>query len=246
MSFLATQGARWRLVAVGLGVAAFAAAPSANANEAAARRLAERAFIGKPIDAFRKLPELPFYEIWIDRTLVYTDLEAKVLILGDLLDGTTLGNLRQKRISELLAVPLKDLPLDQAIKTVHGRGSNKLVVFADPNCGYCKRFEADLKTLKDVTIYTVIYPVLGADSRNKARAILCAPKPEKAWRAWMDEGLAPPVPAEACQPPLDQIVTFGRKNDIGVTPTTFLENGKRLAGTTPAATLASEIAAAHR
>lgn len=246
MSFLAHPRLWWRLVATVLGMVALVAVPPVNADEAAARRLAERTFIGKPIDAFRKLPELPFYEIWIDRTLVYTDLEAKVLILGDLLDGTTLGNLRQKRVSELLAVSLKDLPLDQAIKTVHGSGSYKLVVFADPNCGFCKRFEADLKTLKDVTIYTVIYPVLGPDSRIKARAILCAPNPGKAWRAWMDEGLAPPIPAEACQPPLDQVVTFGRKNDIGVTPTTFLENGKRLAGTVPAATLTSEMTAARR
>jgi hypothetical protein len=39
---------------------------------------------------------------------------------------------------------------------------------------------------------------------------------------------------------------LGRKNDIGVTPTTFLENGKRLAGTAPAATLTNEMAAAKR
>ena len=169
-----------------------------------------------------------------------------MLILGDLLEGTTLRNLRQQRVSQLLAVPVKDLPLDQAIKTVHGRGDNKLVVFADPNCGYCKHFEADLKTLQNATIYTVIYPVLGPDSRNKARAILCAPDPEKAWRAWMDKGVPPPSPLESCQPPLDQVVAFGRKNDISVTPTTFLENGKRLAGTVPAATLVSEMAGVRR
>ena len=29
---------------------------------------------------------------------------------------------------------------------------NKLVVFADPNCQYCKRYEAELKALPDVTI----------------------------------------------------------------------------------------------
>ncbi len=230
------------LLALALGLLALGGAPSASADEATARTLAQRAFDGKPIDAFRRLPDLPFYEIWINRTLVYTDLDAKVLILGNLLDGKTLANLRQQRISELMAIPLKDLPIEQAIKTVQGRGSTKLVVFADPNCGYCKNFELELKKLKHVTIYTVMYPVLGPDSRDKARAILCAPKPQKAWRAWMDHRQLPPAPAPNCQPALDNVLAFGKEHDIGVTPTTFLANGRRLAGIMPAATLIKEIA----
>ena len=218
-------------------------APVAIANEANARKLAERAFIGKHVDAFRQLPNLPFYEIWIDRTLVYTDLDAKVLILGNLLDGTTLTNLREARLGELTALPFKDLPLEHAIKTVHGNGKHKLAVFADPNCGFCKKFEAELKMLDDVTIYTVLYPVLSPDSREKARAILCSAKPEQAWREWMDKAQMPPSPADSCQPPLDQSVAFGKKNDIAVTPTTFLENGRRFAGIMPIATLKSAIAA---
>jgi thiol:disulfide interchange protein DsbC len=27
---------------------------------------------------------------------------------------------------------------------VRGNGSRKVAIFADPNCGYCKRFERDL------------------------------------------------------------------------------------------------------
>ena len=231
-----------RLLALALGLLTLVGAPSARADEAAARTLAQRAFDGRPIDAFRRLPDLPFYEIWINRTLVYTDLDAKVLILGNLLDGKTLGNLRQQRISELMAIPLKDLPIEHAIKTVQGRGSAKLVVFADPNCGYCRNFELELKKLKHVTIYTVMYPVLGPDSRDKARAILCAPKAQKAWRAWMDHRQPPPTPASACQPALDSVLAFGKEHDIGVTPTTFLANGRRLPGTMPAATLMKEIA----
>ncbi len=246
MSLRAPQSSVRRCFSLLLCTAALAFASVASATEAAARQLAERAFVGKTIDAFRQLPDLPFYEIWIDHTLVYTDLDARVLILGNLMDGKTLANLRQARISELLAIPLKDLPLAGAIKTVQGRGTHKLVVFADPNCGYCKLFEAELKKLKHVTIYTVIYPVLGPDSRDKARAILCAPKPARAWRAWMDNRQPPPAPAATCQPELDQVVAFGKKNDISVTPTTFLANGMRLAGTTPAVTLIKEIAAARR
>jgi thiol:disulfide interchange protein DsbC len=234
------------LWAAALFISASAIAADVAPGEVASRRLAERAFAGKPIDAFRKLPDLPFYEIWIDRTLVYTDLDGKVLIMGNMLEAKTLTNLRQTRMNELLAIPFKDLPLDGAVKTVQGSGRNKLVVFADPNCQYCKRFEAELKTVKDVTIYTVMYPVLGPDSLDKARAILCAPKPAIAWHAWMDGGIAPPAPAESCKPAFDSILAFGRKNDIAVTPTTFFESGKRLAGISPAATVNEGFAAPRR
>ena len=33
-----------------------------------------------------------------------------------------------------------------------GLGRRKLVVFADPNCGYCKRFERELQSLDDISI----------------------------------------------------------------------------------------------
>jgi serine O-acetyltransferase len=36
---------------------------------------------------------------------------------------------------------------------VKGNGKRKLVVFVDPNCGYCKRFEKDLQKIDNVTIY---------------------------------------------------------------------------------------------
>jgi thiol:disulfide interchange protein DsbC len=141
---------------------------------------------------------------------------------------------------------MKDLPLENAIKTVRGNGKNTLVVFADANCGFCKKYEAELKTLDNVTIYTVMYPVLSPDSKIKARAALCAKNPEKVWNDWMAQGKAMPKPADSCQPPLDQILAFGRKHDIGVTPTTFLENGKRFPGFLPLATLKAELAAVQR
>jgi hypothetical protein len=71
--------------------------PAFAANEAGARKLAERAFPGKQVEAFRKLPNMPFYEIWIARNLVYTDLDAKVLIVGNMLEASSLRNLREDR-----------------------------------------------------------------------------------------------------------------------------------------------------
>ena len=51
----------------------------------------------------------------------------------------------EARLRQLTAVKFDALPLEQAIKIVRGNGSRKIAVFEDPNCGYCKRFERDLR-----------------------------------------------------------------------------------------------------
>ncbi len=218
---------------------------SAHASEEKARALAERVFPGKKVDASRKLPDLPFFEIWIARNLVYTDLDAKVMILGDLMDSSNLSSLREARITELFSFKPEDLPLDTAVKTIRGNGASVIRVFADPNCAFCKQFEAELKTLTDVTIYTVLYPVLGPDSIKKSRNILCAANPESAWRAWVDAGTQPPDAPATCNPSFEKILAFGADRNIATTPTTIYANGFRMAGFTPAMTVRTLSARAH-
>ncbi len=89
------------------------------------------------------------------------------------------------------AISFDSLPLESAIKIVSGNGSRRIAIFEDPNCGYCKRLERDLAVLKDVTIYTFIYPVLGPDSDTKSRAIWCSKDAMGDWRKLMLDGVAP-------------------------------------------------------
>jgi len=113
-----------------------------------------------------------------------------------------------------------------------------LVVFADPNCGYCKRFERDLQKIDNVTIYHLMYPVLGEDSKVKSRNIACAKDRAKTWNEWMLQGIAPPV--VACDTHnIDAIVEFGKKNRITGTPTLFVADGTRVPGAIEAAQIES-------
>jgi thiol:disulfide interchange protein DsbC len=238
----AVNGARLsRAVLLGLLLqccACFIASPTlASDIESRARALAERAHPGKKIESFRKLPNAPFYEIWIGRGIVYTDLDATVLFIGNLFDAKTLASLTEARKTELQRFSLESIPTSTIIKTVRGNGRNAIYVFADPNCAFCKSFEAELLTLTDITIHTVLYPVLGADSIAKSRDILCAASPERAWRVWIDSGIAPPTAAASCQPSFTQILEFGSNNDIGLTPTTIYGIGDRVVGQVPAAAI---------
>jgi thiol:disulfide interchange protein DsbC len=221
--------------------ASFCVAAQSAANEEKARGLAERAHPGKKIESVRKLPNAPLYEIVIGRDLVYTDLDANVLFIGNVFEAKTLASITEARKTELLRFSPKLIPIETVIKTVRGNGRDAIYVFADPNCVFCKSFEAELLTLSDVTINTVLYPVLGADSVAKSRDILCSASPERAWRAWMDAGAAPPAADAACQPSFARIIEFGRDQEIGITPTTIYGSGDRVAGKVPAATIAAVL-----
>jgi thiol:disulfide interchange protein DsbC len=78
-------------------------------------------------------------------------------------------------VDKLTAIDFAQLPLKDAIVWKQGNGSRKLAVFADPNCGYCKRLEKDLVNVKDVTIYTFVIPILGPIRRSR-RATSGAPR----------------------------------------------------------------------
>lgn len=204
------------------------------ASEEKARVLAERAHPGKKVDSVRKLPNAALYEVVMGRDLVYTDLDANVLLVVNLFDAKTLSSITETRKTELLRVSPKLIPMETVIKTVRGNGRDAIYVFADPNCAFCKTLEVELLKFSDVTIHTVIYPVLGPESLAKTRDILCAASPERAWRAWMDAGVAPPAANAAFQPSFEQILAFGRTQEIGITPTTIYGIGDRVVGKAPA------------
>jgi thiol:disulfide interchange protein DsbC len=69
---------------------------------------------------------------------------------------STRTNLTEARIDKLTGGRFREAAAEGRDGRAQGNGSRKLAVFVDPNCGYCKRFERDLLTVKDVTIYTFL------------------------------------------------------------------------------------------
>jgi thiol:disulfide interchange protein DsbC len=139
-------------------------------------------------------------------------------------------------MAQLSAIDFGVLPLEQAIKQVRGNGKRVLVSFEDPNCGYCKRLGKELAQMKDVTIYTFLYPILSPDSHEKSRNIWCAKDKARAWNDWILDGKVPAA-ASCDSSTIDRNIALGQKLRINGTPTMFLADGRRLGGYVPAATL---------
>jgi len=233
-----------KLIPTLLAAAALALAFSASAQESAIRKtLAERIPQLEKIDEVRSTPMAGLYEVRVGTDVFYTDAKGNFLIQGELIDTKARRNLTEDRIAKLSAVDFSALPLKDAFVTVRGNGKRKLAVFEDPNCGYCKRFERDLKNVDNVTIYTFLYPILSPDSAEKSRNIWCAKDRNGTWHDWMVSDKMP-VAASCDTAALQRNLAFGKKYKITGTPTVIFTDGSRVPGAIGAADIEKRLASA--
>jgi thiol:disulfide interchange protein DsbC len=211
------------------------------ADEEALKKALQTTFSGEKIDSVKKTPYLGLYEVVVGGELFYTDDKATYLFFGHVIDPQTKQSLTSERLQQIKdarRISMDTLPLDQAIKAVKGNGKRKLVVFSDPNCPYCKRLEKELVNITDVTIYTLLYPVLNG-SMPTATSIWCSPNRLKAWDDFMLRGTAPT--GKTCDTPIETLLQAGRKNGINGTPTLIFADGSVIPGMIPADTIEKKL-----
>ena len=227
-----------------LAAAALGLALSASAQESAIRKtLAERIPQLEKIDEVRTTPMTGLYEVRTGTDVFYTDAKGNFLIQGELIDTKARRNLTEDRIAKLSAVDFSALPLKDAFVTVRGDGKRQLVVFADPNCGYCKRVERDLQKIDNVTVHTFLYPILSPDSAEKSNHVWCAKDRTAAWDDWMLRDKTP-ASASCDTAALQRNLAFGKKHKITGTPTLILSDGSRVPGAIATADLEKRLSAA--
>ena len=81
------------------------------------------------------------YEVLVGGDVFYTDVNGKYLIQGDIIELASGKNITEQRQSDLNQIHWSDLQPANSIKIVRGNGARQIAVFADPNCGYCKKLE---------------------------------------------------------------------------------------------------------
>jgi len=186
------------------------------------------------INQVKKSPVPGLYEVITQDHLFYTDAKAEFLIDAAVYDLKTMRNITEERSRKLFAINFNQLPFDNAIKVVHGKGERKLAVFTDPNCGFCKKLEKELLSIDNVTVYHFLYPIFPG-SEEKAKAVWCSKDRAKAWNDLMHDGVVPPT--GNCDTPIEKNMALGRKFKVNGTPALIFENGTINPGYMPAADL---------
>ena len=213
-----------------LAAAALTLGLPAAAQEATIRKsLGERLPQLKSIDEVQPTAMPGLYEVRVGTDLFYTDAKGNYVIQGELIDTKARRNLTEDRINQLTAVKFEDLPFKDAFTLVRGDGLRKIAVFEDPNCGYCKRFEREMRNVNNVTVYLFLYPILSPDSAEKSRNIWCAKDRAAAWNDYMLRDKAPDS-ASCDTAALQRNLALGKKHKITGTPTLIFTNGTRVPG----------------
>ena len=203
------------------------------ADEASVKKLLQKQFPEEGVESVKKTPYLGLYEAVTNGQLFYTDEKASYFFFGHIVNPKTMQSFTEDRMQQIKnsrVIKFDALPLELAIKSVKGNGQRKLVVFSDPNCPYCKQLEKELVKVTDVTIYTMLYPVLRG-SEEVTKAIWCSADRLKAWDDFMLRGIAPT--GQNCETPLATILQLGRKYRVSGTPTMVFADGSIAPGMIP-------------
>jgi len=192
----------------------------------------------KKIAEVKKTPYLGLYEIQIDKHVIYTDSNAKYYFIGHIFNPKEKKDYTENANEKLENVKFSKLPFGLAISTVHGNGKRKIAVFEDPNCGYCKKYQSTLRSLKNVTIYTFLFNVIAQNSSLISTDIWCS----IAWDDWMTANRLPRHGDTRCVAPNEQILDLGHKLNISGTPTTIFPDGTRTMGLLDTKAIQRELA----
>ncbi|QNH51235.1 DsbC family protein [Acinetobacter venetianus] len=167
------------------------------------------------------------YSANLDNQIIYLDENAEHMFIGSMVRLKDQKNLTKDLVLKQNSIDWKQLPLKDAIKTVKGNGKRQLAIFSDPNCPYCKKLEAELDKLNDVTIYTFIYP-LKTQSIAVSKQVWCGANPAYAWKNLLQKNVQPK--AKTCANPIDRNLELGHKLRVQGTPTLIFGNGLKMVG----------------
>lgn len=213
--------------------------------EARLRERLKRSFPGLAIQSIRPAEALGLYELVAADGIVYADPSGEHLFIGQIVETATRRNFTNERWTALNRVDFDTLPFEKAIKTVHGKGTRRIVVFADPDCPFCQELETELAKQDDLTVYTFLYPLENTHpgATRRAHQLWCAPEHAQAWSTWMLQRHMPPE-HECADDPIATLATLGDRLHIQSTPTIIFQSGARATGL-PATDALVELLAAQ-
>ena len=121
--------------------------------------------------------------------------------------------------------------LEELVSLTFGPGQAKgfIYVVTDPNCSHCKKLLPDLELAAfeaNVTLKLVIYPLLGAKSRDMAARAICE---SLDWEGYKNvEAPGEPASCDKADQLLDKTVSFLKSAGVGFVPMVVASDGSWL------------------
>lgn len=164
----------------------------------------------------------------------YVDYSKKLLFNGQVIRLADMENLTGLRYVDLNRVDVSTIPLADAVILGNPEAKKRVIVFDDPDCGWCRKLHGEIKQIvarePDVAFFVRVY------SRNnhpatveKALSIVCG-KADAA-RLLDDAFAGKKLPAAACRSDaVEQTAKLAERLGIHGTPAMVLPDGRLIRG----------------
>lgn len=197
--------------------------------------------LGGMVDNVLNVEQSPVPGLWMAdiakggrKAPVYIDFSKKFVFGGPLIRIGTKEDLAGARMAKLneVKVDVSGIPLSDALVVGNPAAKQRVVVFSDPDCGYCAKLHGELRTVvekkPEVAFYVKLYSRSGNPaSAEKARSVICAKS-----MALLEEAYArKPLPPASCKTDApEETLKLAGKINIRGTPAMILPDGRLVPG----------------
>ncbi|MFQ5901825.1 MAG: DsbC family protein [Thermodesulfobacteriota bacterium] len=168
--------------------------------------------------------------------IVHIDIGKKyVVLINRIIDIENIG-----KPPELKKINISLIPLENAVIAGDPKAKQRIIVFDDPDCPYCKRFHEDikkiLKTRQDIAFYIKLFPLteIHPEAYEKSKAIVC----KRSLKLLEDAFAGKELPKPDCETDeVDKNIALAKTLGISGTPAIILPDGGVIPGYVDAPTL---------
>jgi thiol:disulfide interchange protein DsbC len=167
---------------------------------------------------------------------IYLHYSRKYFFEGSIVDienKQVVSSLPAQETAPREKIDVSKIPLDDAIIIGKPSAPNKVIVFDDPDCPFCRKLHPELKEVvskrDDIVFYIKLFPIveLHPKSYDKSKAIVCA----KSFKMLNDAFSGKDIPPPSCETKqIDKNIELASKLGITGTPALILKNGEIIPG----------------
>lgn len=178
---------------------------------------------------------------------IFIDFSKKFILAGSIIKIATGEDLTQQRMTKLnngkpVAAPqsaaakkvdIKSIPLDDAILLGKADAKNKVIVFTDPECPYCKKLHIEMQEVvkadANIAFQIKLMPLaMHPNAYGLSKTILCSANPLSVLESVFAG--APVAPSACPTTKVDESMATAKQLGITSTPTLILPDGILLPG----------------
>ncbi len=217
-----------------IAIFTFRGAVASEPDLAALKEQLTKALPGVSLNKIKPSAVAGIYEIELDNQLLYVSADGKYLFLGDLVDLHTRTNLSEAWREKGALTLINGVGEQNMIVIGPKKPKRTITVFTDVDCPYCAKSHREVPELvaQGVKVRYLMFPRGGLDSPTYHRsvAVWCAADRVKAVGTAKAGGK---LEMKTCANPVADHYKLGERIGISGTPTTYLDNGKKLTGYVP-------------